>query len=157
VTRARTWTPPAWYAYPAGRLRFLVELRAHGVDANQTKVDRADRKHRGGFQVEFNLMVRGLPRRHVRVVFAGTGLIPAVYSDGPSESPHRYSDQSLCMWYPWDPEVARWTRRDGTAELLGHITAHLLREEWWRRTGEWLGEEASHGSQEGSRLDGSTA
>jgi hypothetical protein len=148
------WTPPAWYVYPAGRLRFLTELRARGLNASQTRVDRANRKHRGGFQVEFDLMVPGLPRRHLRVVFAGNGSVPAVYADGPSESPHRYSDQSLCMWYPWDSQVARWTRKDGAAALLGHITAHLLREEWWRKTGEWLGAEAPH--EGASRLDGTT-
>jgi hypothetical protein len=50
------------------------------------------------------------------------------------------------MWYPLDPKEAQWTRRDGAAALLGHIT-HLLREAWWRITGEWLGAEVNHRSQ----------
>jgi hypothetical protein len=154
VTRAPAWTPPAWYAYPAGRLRFLAELAVCGVNAIQTPVRRADRKHRGGFQAVLTLNVPGLPSRHVRIVFAGLGSVPSVYCDGPTESPHRYSDGSLCMWYPWDPETARWTRRDGAGALLGHITAHLLREEWWRRTGEWIGDQAPHGDEEMDRLDG---
>jgi hypothetical protein len=57
------------------------------------------------------------------------------------------------MWYPWDDEAARWIRRDGAGALLGHIAAHLLREEWWRVTGEWIGDEAPHGSNEADRLD----
>ena len=71
MTRSPAWTRPAWYAYPAGRLRFLAELRSCGVSAVQTRIDRADRQHRGGFQLEFDLNIAGLPARHVRVVFAG--------------------------------------------------------------------------------------
>lgn len=156
MTRPPAWRRPVWYAYPAGRLRFLTELRACGVNAVQTRVSRADRQHRGGFQVEFVLNVPGLPPRCLRIVFAGYGSVPSVYADGPAESPHRYSDGSLCMWYPWDPEAARWTRRDGAAALLGHITAHLLREEWWRKTGEWVGDEAPHDGEEVDSLDGTT-
>jgi hypothetical protein len=153
VTRGPSRLRPAWYTYPAGRIGFLGGLRAAGLRPVQTRVSRGDRKHRGGFQAEFDLDVPGLPSRHVRIVFAGTGEIPVVYSDGPAESPHRYSDGSLCMWYPWDPETARWTRRDGAAALAGHVAAHLLREEWWRKTGEWIGDEAAHGSGEASTLD----
>ena len=148
VIRSRVWQRPAWYVYPAGRLGFLTELRACGVHAVSTRINRADRRHRGGFQVEFKLTVPGLPARHVRIVFAGTGFAPSVYADGPTDSRHRYSDGSLCMWYPHDPDDARWTRRDGAAALLGHITAHLLREEWWRKTGEWVGDEVSHDAED---------
>jgi hypothetical protein len=85
--RRIAWTCPAWYAYPAGRLRFLVELRACDVSASQTRIDRADRRHRGGFQAEFDLNIAGLPARHVRVVFASLGTAPSVYCDGPTDSP----------------------------------------------------------------------
>ena len=61
VTGSPAWQRPAWYAYPAGRLRFLAELRACGVHAVQTRIDRTDRKHRGGFQVKVALTVPGLP------------------------------------------------------------------------------------------------
>jgi len=154
VIRSSPWQPPAWYAYPAGRLRFLAELRGCGVAATQTRISHADRPHRGGFQAEFGLAVPGLPARQVRIVFAGRGTAPSVYADGPRKSPHRYDDGSLCMWYPGDPHTGRWTRRDGAAALLGHITAHLLREVWWRNTGEWVGEEVTHG--EGDDTDGIT-
>jgi len=84
-------------------------------------------------------------QRTANIVFAPAAPeIPHVYVDGPTDSPHRYSNGSLCMWYPDDPSERRWTRRDGAATLLGHVVAHLIREEWWRRTGEWAGAEASH-------------
>jgi len=134
VTRSRVWQQPAWYVYPAGRLRFIAELRACSVHAVPTRINRAH------------------PPRHVRIVFAGIGSVPFVYVDGPAESPHRYSDGSLCMWYPYDPESSRWTRREGAAALLGHITAHLIREEWWRKTGEWVGDEAAHDEED--NMDG---
>jgi hypothetical protein len=61
---------PAWYTYPAGRLRFLTELRACGVHAISTRINRADRRHRGGFQVEFELTVPKLEAR------SGAGPVP---------------------------------------------------------------------------------
>lgn len=109
MTRSRVWQQPAWSVYPAGRLRFLAELRACGVRPAHTRINRAQRAHRGGFQVELDPTVRGLPARHVRIVFAGIGSAPFVYADG-----------SLCMWYPFDLQEARWTRREGAAALLGH-------------------------------------
>lgn len=78
-----------------------------------------------------------LPRQHPEAI--------VVYASGPSDSPHRYADGSLCMWFPRDPASARWTRTDGPVLLLAHVIAHLAREEWWRRTGEWVGAEADHG------------
>lgn len=144
MSTSRQWRHPPWYVYPVARLRFIAELRACAVNAAQAPIRRTERKHRGGFQVECDLAVPGLPSRHVRIVFAGLGFFPSVYADGPAESPHRYDDGSLCMWYPMDLENARWTRRDGAAALLGQITAHLLREEWWRKTGEWVGDEVMH-------------
>jgi hypothetical protein len=70
VTRSRVWQRPAWYTYPAGRLRFLTELRACGVHAISTRINRADRRHRGGFQVEFELTVPKLEAR------SGAGPVP---------------------------------------------------------------------------------
>jgi hypothetical protein len=75
MTRHGAWQPPAWYAYPAGRLLFLTELRSCGVRARQTPVRRSERAHRGGFQAEFDLTVPGLSPRHVRIVFAGQGAV----------------------------------------------------------------------------------
>jgi hypothetical protein len=70
--------------------------------------------------------------------------MPRVFVDGPRDSPHRYSDGSLCMWYPGDPIDLRWARRDGAAALVGCIALHLIREQWWRETGDWVGPVAPH-------------
>lgn len=74
-----------------------------------------------------------------------------VYAEGPTDSPHRYADQSLCIWYPYDPPDRRWTRHDGPVVLIGHVIAHLAREQWWRRTGEWVGEQAPHAAPRPAR------
>lgn len=71
--------------------------------------------------------------------------MPRVYADGPTESPHRYEDGSLCMWYPRDPLARRWSFGDGLHALLGQIAVHLVKEDIWRRTGEWPGAEVPHG------------
>jgi hypothetical protein len=49
------------------------------------------------------------------------------------------------MWFPDDPPEQRWTLEDGAGTLVATIAAHLVREEWYRKTGEWIGDEVSHG------------
>lgn len=102
------------------------------------------RSHRSGFALTVRLRGLDVTDQTVTIVFAARSVVPTVYADGPSESPHRYPDGALCMWYPVDPAELRWTRRDGAAALLGHVVAHLMREQWWRHTGEWPGAEAAH-------------
>lgn len=48
------------------------------------------------------------------------------------------------MWYPYDPTDARWRPANGPAALLGHIAAHLIKEQWYRQTGDWPGDEIGH-------------
>jgi hypothetical protein len=67
---------------------------------------------------------------------------------GPSESPHRYSSDELCIEYPGDPPDARWTADDGLLTLIDLIRAHLFREAYWRETGAWPGPEAPHDPKE---------
>lgn len=82
-----------------------------------------------------------------------------VYSDGPTESPHRYSPHhkdpqkrpSLCIWYPDDPPDQRWTPRDGLLTMIEMTRVHLFKEAWYRETGEWLGEEVPHQQQPRSK------
>lgn len=83
--------------------------------------------------------------RTVEIRFVNGSRIPKVFVDGPTESPHRYSDGSLCMWYPPDPPEQKWVFDDGLLALLNCIQAHLVREAWWWQKGEWLGPEAPHG------------
>ena len=70
---------------------------------------------------------------------------PEVRVDGQEDSPHRYSNGQLCMWFPGAKKSERWIFNDGLLHLLVLTEAHLFREEWWRETGEWLGPERSHG------------
>jgi len=96
--------------------------------------------------------------RHIQIFFVayGTGDVPIILADGPTESPHRFSDfdrKRLCIWYQEDPRDLRWTRQDGLVHLLGLIRAHLFREAWWRDTGygEWLGPQAPHNAADATR------
>src|SRR5207237_15432 len=82
--------------------------------------------------------------RAVESCFTDWSRVPKVFVNGPAESPHRYGDGSLCMWYPPDPPEQKWVHSDGLLVLLNYIQAHLFREAWWRETGEWLGPEAPH-------------
>jgi hypothetical protein len=74
-----------------------------------------------------------------------TPILDGVTADGPTESPHRYDEYTLCMWRPRDPVEQRWVYQDGLLKLVLHTQMHLFREAWWRETSEWLGEEAPHG------------
>lgn len=136
------WREPAWYVRPAPRILFQHQLAACGLPVRAV---RPSRRHRGGFALAIWLHIPDIANQTLTIVFGTTAsAVPHVYTAGSSESPHRYPDGSLCMWYPDDASEQRWTRRDGPSALLGHIVAHLLREEWWRRTGEWPGAEAGH-------------
>jgi len=73
-------------------------------------------------------------------------VVVVVHAIDPFWSPHRYRDGALCMWHPDDPPARRWFHSDGLPALIGLITAHLVRENWWRTMGEWLGPEAPHGA-----------
>jgi hypothetical protein len=74
--------------------------------------------------------------------------VPAVFADGPTTFPHRFSTRGrthLCLWYPDDPPERVWVADQGLLALFGIAAHHLFKEGWWRETGEWLGEEAPHG------------
>lgn len=146
MTPRPAWNIPAWYARPAARIVFVRRLIACGQVA---RIMTTHPDFPGAFSINVRLRVDDLPVRSVTIVFTRrNALVPRVYADGPSRSPHRYTDRSLCMWYPYDPPEQRWRLRDGPEVLLGLVVAHLLREEWWRRTGEWPGEEAPHAPPE---------
>ncbi len=141
--KRRGWQPPPWFVTFQAKLRFVREVQ-QVVGSPITSV-KPSPKHRGGFAVSFTVTPHGVPSRRVRIEFAlGSPEVPRVFIDGPQDSPHRYNDGSLCMWYPHDPIDLRWARRDGAATLVGCIALHLIREQWWRETGEWPGPEAPH-------------
>ena len=99
---------------------------------------------KGDYQYKVKVQVPHYGERNIRIRFSGAD-IPSIFADGSKESPHRYKDGSLCMWYPQDPIEHRWVFADGLISLIGLTIIHLFRESWWRETGEWLGEEVLHG------------
>ena len=75
--------------------------------------------------------------------------------DGPCgigiASPHRNGPEGsafgheLCLYFPGDPEEARWVSGDGLVALADLARAHIWREFVWRTDGYWPGPEAPHG------------
>lgn len=142
-----------WYGEEKERVFFERDtVRYHPT--LQRQYTRLDGKARGCLYC-VDIDVPHYETRNVRIFFAerGTGDAPVILADGPTDSPHRFSDfdrRRLCVWHPEDPRESRWTRQDGLLHLLGLIKWHLFREGWWRDTGrgEWLGPEAPHGAVE---------
>ena len=129
-----------WYGRFADRLRFEGNARRHVVGLQVPR-----RARHGGVRYRWCVTPPGCERRQVRIEFPIIApRHPRVYADGPSDSPHRYDDGSLCMWYPRDPLDRRWVFDDGLLALLGQVAAHLVKEHIWRATGRWPGEEVPH-------------
>jgi hypothetical protein len=82
--------------------------------------------------------------REVRIEFPAAGLEPSAFVDGPTDSPHRYDDGSMCMYHPRDPEALRWVPTDGLASLIDVVRTHLFQEEEYRHGLPWPGDEAPH-------------
>ena len=128
-----------WYEIYVDRLKFELSVKPHFPSLRGRKVKR-------GYEYNVTVSVPHYDTRKVRIRFSGASDVPAVFVDGPQESPHRYNDDSLCMWYPKDDVARRWTFADGLLALIGLIMVHLFNEAWWRETGDWLGEEVPHRS-----------
>jgi len=98
------------------------------------------------------LSVPGYEQRFTTVIFEHRWPSnPRMFTDGPTDSPHRYGDRGrtrLCVWHPSDPPSRRWVPADGLLALFGMVTEHLFKEAWWREHGEWLGDEHPHGPPE---------
>jgi len=134
------WSQPPWFDIPGRRVAFIRELRALGYSRLG-----GSKTPNSGFVVSLLLHPDGIPERRVTIQFLPRSpLIPRVHVDGPAESPHRYADGTLCMWHPDDSPPAIWAPSAGAADLVTRIAVHLLKEEWFRRTGEWIGDEVQH-------------
>jgi hypothetical protein len=132
--------PRRWFDDEHELVRFELEARRRYPLLRRERVGRG-RKASVAYEVPLPVESYGITRK-VRIRFAGQE--PRVFVDGPTDSPHRYLDGSLCMWHPHDPSSRRWTWSDGLVPLFGYIMIHLFREEWWRVTDDWLGPEAEH-------------
>jgi hypothetical protein len=131
-----------WFLDPVARASFEAVARLHHAFFTSTF------EFLGGtwtYVLTFVIVVPALGSRAARMLFTDERPEdPVVHVFDPFSSPHRYSDNSLCMWHPRDPRDRRWCHTDGLPALVGYIQAHLAREDWWRRLDEWLGPEAPH-------------
>jgi hypothetical protein len=76
---------------------------------------------------------------------------PRVHAERRAASPHRYSDDALCLWSPFDPIELRWHHQLGLLDLIEITRRHLGMERYWRmtgghRSGVWLLADAPHGT-----------
>jgi hypothetical protein len=93
--------------------------------------------------------------RRLALVFPGppSRVRPIVMSDGPTRSRHRFTwarPTSLCLYYAPDHEGLRWKLKDGIVALIDLSRVHLIKEAWWRVTGEWEGYEVHRRSPSGT-------
>ena len=146
VSARRRFTGPPirnkgpWYGLTVVRLTFQRGVKDQFPNLKGERV-------KGGYEYRAPVPIFCYGPRKVRIRFSGMATVPSVFADGPQDSPHRYPNDSLCMWYPDDGIEHRWVFEDGLLALLGLVMAHLFKEAWWRETGEWLGEEVPHGAQ----------
>lgn len=144
------WREPAWYTRPALHLRFIAEIAGTGVSVLPI---RPPQRYRGGFALRLTVTPPGVAARNVTIIFAASSPeVPRIFVNGPTDSPHRYDNGELCIWFPFDGHNARWLRCDGATALLGHIVVYLIKEEWWRHTGEWVGDEVPHAAACGQEV-----
>ena len=132
-----------WHADVHARLRFERGARERYPSLTVTSTGRGR-----GARVIYRVVVE-VPEFGARrvTICLSNGYEPyceQITADGPTESPHRYSERQLCVWRPTDPPENRWQAEDGLLELINHVLIHLFKEAYWRETGEWLGEEAPH-------------
>ena len=135
-----------WYGEGGRRILFEREVRQHHPELRAATTTR----HRcAGRLYTLKVDVPHFEPRVVQVLFKKSHPeFPRITVDGPTASPHRYPDGSLCIWYPWDSQENKWVFDDGFNELVGHITLHLFREAYWRMSAEWLGPEGPHTSKD---------
>jgi hypothetical protein len=134
-----------------GRMEAGIHLQHPGI-----KISKSAKK----LSYELDLDVETYESHHVTIIFEADYLPSEVkvFADGPSESPHRYKDGSLCMWRRKDPPELRWLPKHGLVALIEMTRRHLFREAWWRETGgwdggEWLGPETHPGEEDEEIMD----
>jgi hypothetical protein len=135
--------PEPWYTDVRERVRFERRALARHPDL---RVARFSRAHLGDvvYKVTVELPHYEPRRVTIRLCNGFTPFGAEIAADGASGSPHRYSDGTLCLWHPDDPEEHRWVGEDGLDELITLVAIHLFKEAYWRETGMWLGPEAPH-------------
>lgn len=137
-----------WYGEERARVLFEWDARKQ-FPRLRRKLKQLDGQRGCSYLVEVD--VPYYETRRVEIFFGqyDSGGAPIILADGPTESPHRFSDfegRQLCVWHHNYPRDQRWIFQDGLLHLLELIKLHLFREAWWRDTGcgEWPGPQALH-------------
>jgi hypothetical protein len=81
-------------------------------------------------------------QRLVTATFDTTRPDPRVRIDGPVCRRHRFTDDSLCMWFHSDPPEQRWVPEDGLLPLVGDVKLHAYCEAECRAGNCWPKPEA---------------
>jgi hypothetical protein len=142
--RMRLW----WDQHPLDLETLFYGLAAY-PDFTMEKIGRAL-----VCRVEVDLDTLQKTRRLV-VIFPGhpSRGRPIIMADGPTRSRHRWywsRPSSLCLYYAPDHEGLRWKLKDGLVTLIDLSRVHLIKEAWWRVTGEWEGYEVHRRPPTGS-------
>jgi hypothetical protein len=141
--------PGGWYDDFRYRLHFEGAARTMFPSIRVTRTGKG--KKTGSIVYTLHVPVPEFNERRLIRITLWNDKRPTVRSlsaDGPTTSPHRYGDGTLCMWYPKDGPERRWVAEDGLLRLIRCAQVHLFKEAFWRRYGEWPGPEAPHGPDE---------
>lgn len=133
--------PAAWFDDLASVYLFERDARRElgGLERRQT-----DNPRRLVYEFVLNVPVYD-EQRSVAIEFAASpAVLPAVFVDGPDDSPHRNWDRSLCMYHPDDPPERRWTAAEGLGALIDCVRVHLFQEAELRAGHGWPGDQAPH-------------
>ena len=99
---------------------------------NGTEIPVRERAGPSGVEYTFPLAVPATGEPVTVIARIGTrsdGMRAVVHvKDAPDCRRHRFSDQSLCMWFDPDATGQRWTMADGLDQLAAHVARHLFQE-----------------------------
>lgn len=140
--------PGGWFDDFRYRIHFEGEARKAFPSMQMSRTGKG--KKTGVVVYTLHIAVPEFGERRLIKITLGNRTRPTVRSitvDGPTDSPHRYDDGHLCMWYPGDGPELTWQPEEGLRRLIQYAEVHLFREAFWRRYGEWPGPEAPHGEE----------
>jgi hypothetical protein len=149
-TSRRAWQTRYWWEQAPLELHALMKRMDDAYPKHE--VVRVGRALLIRLEVELDTLHK---RRRLVVICPGrpSRVRPIVMADGPTRSRHRFywaRPSSLCVYYAPDHEGLRWTLKDGLVTLVDLSRVHLIKEAWWRVTGEWEGYEVHTRSPAGT-------
>lgn len=102
-------------------------------------------RHVDNYRLIYTVNVKLPDRSRTQLVtIEVTGRGAKVTAHGLSDLRHVNGDGSLCLWHPTDLSSRRWTPNKGLVSLLDLVALHLYKEDRFKVTGVWLGDEVHH-------------